>query len=98
MSILSKKKTSTLWILLVQGGSYSYKVELTFTNDVHFKINRSIDTLLHTFIGGFVLSNHIFIICGEVKKYNPNHKNIRISIQDHHTFIKNNERAGLFNK
>ena len=33
MSILSKKKTSTLWILLVQGGSYSYKVELTFTID-----------------------------------------------------------------
>ena len=33
--------------------------------------------------------NHIFITCGEVKKYNPNHKNIRISIQDHHTFIKN---------
>ena len=34
MSILSKKKTSTLWILLVQGGSYSYKVELTFTIDL----------------------------------------------------------------
>lgn len=36
MSILSKKKTSTLWILLVQGGSYSYKVELTFTIDQFF--------------------------------------------------------------
>ena len=35
MSILSKKKTSTLWILLVQGGSYSYKVELTFTIDLY---------------------------------------------------------------
>lgn len=37
MSILSKKKTSTLWILLVQGGSYSYKVELTFTIDQFLK-------------------------------------------------------------
>ena len=36
MSILSKKKTSTLWILLVQGGSYSYKVELTFTIDLFY--------------------------------------------------------------
>ena len=38
MSILSKKKTSTLWILLVQGGSYSYKVELTFTIDLYIHI------------------------------------------------------------
>ena len=38
MSILSKKKTSTLWILLVQGGSYSYKVELTFTIDLNKKV------------------------------------------------------------
>ena len=39
MSILSKKKTSTLWILLVQGGSYSYKVELTFTIDLKDFLN-----------------------------------------------------------
>ena len=42
MSILSKKKTSTLWILLVQGGSYSYKVELTFTID-HKKASKYAD-------------------------------------------------------
>ena len=33
-----------------------------------FKINRSIDTLLHTFIGYFVFLNHIFIIYGKSKK------------------------------
>lgn len=42
MSILSKKKTSTLWILLVQGGSYSYKVELTFTIDLNVHNRRRI--------------------------------------------------------
>ena len=46
-------------------------MELTFTNDVHFKINRSIDTLLHIFIRSFVFLNHIFIIYGEVKKIQP---------------------------
>lgn len=39
-----------------------------FQSSSLFIINRSIDTLFHTFIGGFVFFNHIFITCRNIKK------------------------------